>query len=101
MCQICGKDGLLAMCINCQAYDEYDAGIIIYDARKETHALNVIKKLIVGKKFTFTNLYKYVNTVHMRNEIIKYDPEPRYCLALRRDSDAMLRLWRDFVSGET
>jgi len=98
MCQICGKTGQLVMCLNCQAYDEYSVHVD-YDARKEIHALNLIKMLLVGKKFTFTNLYKYVNTVHMRNEIIKYDPDPQYALALRRDSYEMLRVWRELNSN--
>jgi hypothetical protein len=105
MCQICGKGGSLVMCLKCQAYDYHDAGVFEYNLRKETVALNVIKKILAGKRFTSMNLYKYVNTVHMRNEIMKFyvmefctTPfcnDPSYCLSLRRDPDAMLRVWRD------
>ena len=63
MCQICGKPAQLVMCLNCQAYDDYSVQVD-YDERKEAHALNLIKRLLVGKRFTSTNLYKYVNTVH-------------------------------------
>ena len=100
MCQYCGKSGSLVMCLKCQAYDYHDAGVFEYDLHKETVALNIIKKILAGKRFTSLNLYKYVNTVHMRNEIMKFYvmefcKDPGYCLSLRRDPDAMLRVWRD------
>jgi hypothetical protein len=86
------------MCLNCQAYDDFDAGLIEYDEAKEECALHLLRELLAGKKFTFLNMFTYVNTAHMRKEIMKFGHmkfSDGYCLALRRDSDAMLRLYRN------
>ena len=85
MCQYCGKAGHLYMCLDCQAYDRMRYGPHAYNEAKELDSLNLIRKLLSGKHFTsFIQLYKYVNTVHMRKEIEKYGGDS-YCLELRRD----------------
>ena len=92
MCQYCGKAGPLYMCLDCQSYDSFADETFHYDEFQELLSLNVIRSILVGKRFTsFVHLYTYVNTVHMRKEIEKCGGSS-YCLALRRNPVIMKTL---------